>query len=74
MTEWAKYDYIMVKVKTADLTRKGSAADSVLAWLNVSSIAPIRGLCYELFVIQHLTPWLSFLVALYFPVPDENKV
>ncbi|KAH6679713.1 metalloreductase [Halenospora varia] len=74
MTEWGKFDYIGVKVKTDSLTQKGIAAGSILLWIVVSSIAPIRGLSYEIFVVQHIISWLGFVVALYFHVPDENRI
>lgn len=73
MTEWAKYDYIMVKIKTDPLTQRGIAAGSILAWLVVSSVAPIRALSYEFFVIQHIVSYIGFLVAVYFHVPVENQ-
>jgi predicted ferric reductase len=74
MTEWGKFDYIMVKIKTDPLTQKGIAAGSVLAWLLVSSVAPIRGLSYEIFVVQHIISFLGFLAAVYLHVPDENRI
>lgn len=73
MTEWAKFDYIGVKVKTDVLTQRGIAAGSILAWLVVSSINPIRALSYEFFVIQHIISWIGFMVAVYFHVPAENQ-
>jgi NAD(P)H-flavin reductase len=73
MTEWAKFDYIGVKVKTDVLTQRGIAAGSILAWLVVSSLGPIRALSYEFFVVQHIISWIGFIVAVYFHVPAENK-
>lgn len=74
LSEWGKFDYIMVKIKTDSLTQKGIAAGSILLWLVVSSVAPIRGLCYEIFVVQHIISWLGFFVALSFHVPAENQI
>lgn len=74
MREWGKYDYIMVKMKTDSITQRGIAAFGVLAWLMLSSLAPVRGISYEFFVIQHVISWIGFLVAVYFHVPDENRV
>jgi predicted ferric reductase len=73
-TVWDRYDYIMVKIRTDPLTRRGIAAGSVLLWLVISSFAPIRGLSYEIFVVQHIISWLGFFTALYFHIPDENKI
>lgn len=73
-TVWGKYDYVMVKIKTDSLTQKGIASGGVLLWLVLSSFAPIRGLSYEIFLVQHVISWVGFFVALYFHVPDENKI
>ncbi|TVY91022.1 Ferric reductase transmembrane component [Lachnellula willkommii] len=73
-SEWAKYDYVGVKVKTDALTQRGIAAGSVLLWLVLSSVAPIRKLSYEFFIIQHIISWLGFFTALYFHVPEENRI
>jgi predicted ferric reductase len=73
-TSWDRYDYIMVKIKTDSLTQRGIAAGGVLLWLVISSFAPIRRLSYEVFVVQHIISWLGFFVALYFHIPDENRI
>ncbi|RFU26734.1 hypothetical protein B7463_g9596, partial [Scytalidium lignicola] len=74
MREWGKYDYIMVKLKTDSITQRGIAAFGVLGWLMLSSLAPVRGLCYEFFVVQHVISWIGFLFAVYLHIPDENRV
>lgn len=74
LTEWGKFNYIMVKIKEDDITQKGIAAGSILLWLVVSSIAPIRGLSYEIFVIQHIISWLAFSVMLFMHFPAENQI
>lgn len=48
--EWIKFDYVSIKFKEDHLTQRGMAAFGVLCWLVLSSVAPIRGLAYELFV------------------------
>ena len=74
MTEWGKFDYIMVKIKTDPLTQYGIAAGSVLAWLVVSSVAPIRRFCYEIFVVQHIISFFAFLAVVYLHVRKENRI
>jgi predicted ferric reductase len=73
-TDWARYDYIMVKLSTDAITQKGMAAFAILAWIILSSVAPIRGLSYEFFLIQHIISYLGFLTAVYLHVPAENKI
>jgi len=74
LREWGKYDYIMIKIKADPITQKGIAAAGVLLWIIVSSVAPIRGLSYEIFVIQHILSWLGLVAATYLHVPKENQV
>jgi len=73
MTEWAKFDYIMIKIKGDVLTQRGIAAGSILAWIVVSSLGPIRSLSYEFFVVQHIISYIGLLVAIYLHVPVENQ-
>ena len=74
LREWGKYDYIMIKIKADPITQKGIAAAGVLLWIIVTSVAPIRGLSYEIFVIQHILSWLGLVAATYLHVPKENQV
>ncbi|KAL2069123.1 hypothetical protein VTL71DRAFT_15461 [Oculimacula yallundae] len=73
LREWGKYDYIMTKIKADPITQKGVAAGGVLLWIIVSSIAPIRGLSYEIFLVQHILSWLGLVAATYLHVPAENR-
>ncbi|KAG9247443.1 metalloreductase [Calycina marina] len=72
LSDWAKFDYILIKITTDSITRKGLAAGSILAWIVLSSFAPIRGLSYQFFVVQHIISWVGFMVALHMHVPAEN--
>ncbi|KAI9768955.1 MAG: hypothetical protein M1840_004551 [Geoglossum simile] len=71
---WARYDYIMVKIKTDAITQKGLGAGVVLLWIVLSSVSPIRGWNYEVFVIQHLLSFAALLVMIYLHVPQEVRV
>lgn len=74
MTSWAKFDYILIKIKEDAITQKGIAAGAILAWIVISSVGPIRGLSYEFFVVQHIISYMGFLAALYLHVPEENRI
>lgn len=74
LTEWLKYDYLSTKVQQDEITQKGFIAGGILLWLIISAAAPIRGLSYEVFVVQHIISWLAFLIALYTHVPTENQI
>jgi predicted ferric reductase len=72
--EWVMYDYLTIKIQQDPLAIKGFIAGGILLWLVVSSVAPIRNLSYEIFVVQHIISWLGFLFAVYIHVPAENHI
>ncbi|KAI9787891.1 MAG: hypothetical protein M1816_007377 [Peltula sp. TS41687] len=73
-TSWARWDYVKVKVKTDPITQKGLGAWIVLAWIVLSSMAPIRHWCYELFVLQHLLSFTALVAMIYLHVPKEHHI
>ncbi|KAF2499439.1 hypothetical protein BU16DRAFT_271123 [Lophium mytilinum] len=72
--DWAPYDYIIPQIKSAPLVKEGVIAWAVLLWMVVSSMTPIRGLYYEVFVIQHLASFAVFLYFVYKHTPAEVHV
>lgn len=73
-TSWARYNYIGWKLKNDNISWKGLTAWSILVWIVLSSMTPIRGWCYELFVIQHLISFAIFIGFVYIHVPADFKV
>jgi predicted ferric reductase len=71
---WARYDYIMVKLKTDALTQRGFAAWCILTLIVASSVAPVRNLRYEVFVISHIITFVGFIAAVWLHAPEEVKV
>ncbi|KAL9086792.1 MAG: hypothetical protein Q9165_006939 [Trypethelium subeluteriae] len=67
--DWAPYDYITVKITTDQITQRGLIAWALLLWLVFSSMTPIRGWCYEFFVIQHIISFSAFLALVWLHVP-----
>lgn len=72
--DWGRYDYISYEIQNDELTKRGFAAWCILTFIVVTSIRPIRGLSYEVFVLQHLVTFVGFIVAVWMHVPDEVKV
>ncbi|KAF2839773.1 hypothetical protein M501DRAFT_1003220 [Patellaria atrata CBS 101060] len=69
---WAPYDgFIEKKIRTDPITRKGVMSWAVLVWIVLSSMTPIRGWNYELFVLQHLVSFAVFIGFVFIHVPDE---
>jgi predicted ferric reductase len=61
---WARYDYIVVKLKTDSMTQTGFAAWCILTAVLATSFAPIRRWNYELFVITHLVLFAGVIGAI----------
>lgn len=74
MRSWMRYDYVARKLEIDQISRTGLGSWCVLLWLLVSSFSPIRGLRYEVFVVQHLISWVGFLVVLGYHIPEKYKV
>ncbi|KAL8839643.1 MAG: hypothetical protein Q9170_001649 [Blastenia crenularia] len=72
--DWARYDYIKVKLTTDRITQRGFAAWCILLWIFLSSLLPVRRWNYEFFVIQHIVTSIGFLAAVYLHLPEEVKV
>ncbi|OAL51138.1 ferric-chelate reductase [Pyrenochaeta sp. DS3sAY3a] len=71
---WAPYDYIGYQLKNNKIVWKGLAAWCVLVWIVFSSMTPIRGWSYELFVIQHLVSFALLLAFVFIHTPVEMNV
>ncbi|PVH97956.1 hypothetical protein DM02DRAFT_532115 [Periconia macrospinosa] len=71
---WAPYDYIGVQLKENTLVWKGLVAWVMLVWIVFSSFAPIRGWCYEFFVIQHLVSFAVMIGFIYIHTPEEVHI
>ena len=68
---WAPYDYIGYQLKNNKIVWKGLVAWCTLAWIVFSSMTPIRGWNYEIFVIQHIVSFAVFLAFVYIHTPIE---
>lgn len=70
---WARYDYIKVKLTTDPITQRGFAAWCILLWIVLSSLLPARRWNYEFFVVQHIMIAVGFFAAVYLHLPGEVK-
>jgi predicted ferric reductase len=71
LSAWAPYDYIGYQLKNNNIVWRGLAAWCTLVWIVVSSMTPIRGWSYEVFVIQHIISFAVFLAFVYIHTPVE---
>jgi len=74
LRSWARFDYIDRKLEIDIHARRGLGAFCVLAWLVLSSLAPLRSWRYELFVLHHLVGAVGFLVIVWMHVPVEAQM
>lgn len=72
--DWAPYDYIGTQLQENTLVWKGIVAWAMLVWIVFSSMAPIRGWCYEMFVLQHLVSFAVMIGFIYIHTPVEVHV
>lgn len=71
---WARYDYIATKLMTDPITQRGFAAWCILTFVVVTSMAPVRKLSYELFIISHLITFVGFIAAIWLHSPQKAKI
>jgi NAD(P)H-flavin reductase len=74
LRSWARYNYINRKLEIDIHTRRGFGAFCVLSWIVVSSLSPIRGWRYEIFVTQHMISAIGFLTIVWIHVPENAKI
>lgn len=67
---WNAYDLGPLEYSTDSCIPTGWAVYSVLLWLNISTIGPVRNLFYEFFVIQHILSWFGFVIAVIWHLPS----
>ncbi|KAJ4355975.1 ferric-chelate reductase Frp1 [Didymosphaeria variabile] len=72
--DWAPYDYIGTQLRENTLVWKGIVAWAVLVWMVFSSMSPIRGWSYEMFVLQHLVSFAVLIGFVYIHTPVEVHV
>jgi predicted ferric reductase len=76
LTDWWPYgSYVGKQIRTNNLVYWGLTAWCFLAWIVFSSLAPVRRLSYEVFVIQHLVTFSCFIGFTYKhlqPFPDTH--
>lgn len=71
--DWAPFGgYIEQKITTDSTTKTGLAAWVILVWIVISSMTPIRGWSYEIFVAQHIISFFAFFITLYLHLPSSD--
>ncbi|KAF8863182.1 hypothetical protein BDZ45DRAFT_136231 [Acephala macrosclerotiorum] len=55
MREWIKADFLAAELKVMTMLKNGIRAWTVLIWIFLSSLSPLRSAAYEFFILQHIT-------------------
>ncbi|CAK7223692.1 ferric-chelate reductase Frp1 [Sporothrix eucalyptigena] len=66
---WNEFGLMQLEWQTDTCPPTGIAAYALLLWMNLTTIAPLRHLSYELFVAQHLVTFFGFVIALMMHLP-----
>ena len=69
LREWIRADFVRLELEMMPMVKYGFGLWAVLAWTTISSLIPLRRLCYEFFVLQHVVSAGVFLWLLYVHVP-----
>lgn len=72
-SSWNQYDYIPYKLKNDQISWKGLAAWCTLVWIVFSSMTPIRGWNYELFLVQHFVSFGVFIGFVFIHIPIDRR-
>lgn len=67
--EWVRADFFRIELEMMPMVKHGLGLWGVLAWTMISSLVPLRRLCYEFFVLQHIVSAAVFLWLLHTHVP-----
>lgn len=70
---WGQSNLITVQLHNNPLAQRGFAAWCILTFIVISSVAPVRRISYEFFVLQHLVTFVGFTVAAWLHVPEDVK-
>lgn len=69
LAEWVRADFVRIEFEMMPMVKYGLGLWAVLAWTTISSLIPLRRLCYEFFVLQHIVSAGVFLWLLHVHVP-----
>ena len=69
LREWIRADFVRLELEMMPMVRYGFGLWAVLAWTSIGSLIPLRRLCYEFFVLQHILSGGIFLWLLHAHVP-----
>lgn len=67
---WNEYGLMQMEWSTDSCPPTGIATYAILLWINLSTLAPLRSLSYEFFVVQHVLTFFGFIIAIMLHLPS----
>jgi len=67
---WNEYGLRQMEWSTDSCPPTGIATYAILLWINLSTLAPLRNLSYEFFVVQHILTFFGFIIAVMMHLPS----
>lgn len=67
---WNEYGLMQMEWSTDSCPPTGIATYAILLWINLSTVAPLRNLSYEFFVVQHVLTFFGFIIAVMLHLPS----
>ncbi|MCJ1224586.1 hypothetical protein MMC12_001231 [Toensbergia leucococca] len=67
---WNRLGLMQLEWATDTCAPTGMAAYAILLWMNLSTVAPLRNLHYEFFVVQHILTFFGLVIALMYHLPS----
>lgn len=69
-SEYQRADIVSYMFEMMPMIKYGLGAWALLLWANVSGLLPLRHLCYEFFIMQHMLTWILFLYVVSVHIPS----
>ncbi|KAJ4290043.1 ferric-chelate reductase Frp1 [Collariella sp. IMI 366227] len=71
--DWVRSDFVEYQIEMMPMIKYGFGAWAILLWTQLSGLAPLRRMAYEVFVLQHLLSAVIFLWLVYVHVPSSAR-
>ena len=68
-SEWDRADLVCIELEMMPMVKYGLGLWAFLVWTTISSLVPLRRLCYEFFELQDIASAVVFLWLLHVHVP-----
>ncbi|WYZ40970.1 hypothetical protein EsH8_IV_001311 [Colletotrichum jinshuiense] len=68
-SEWVRADFVETQLRILPAIKYGLGAWGVLLWIVLTGMRPLRGMAYEVFLLQHILSAVIFIWLVYVHIP-----